>query len=136
MRSSSVFVPLFLPAFVFPGVAAAQAGPSEYGIGDPAYSLLNARAVAHRQTAFVNRDADSGLNRGFPVGFFGSISKIQVQAACLDEAQSSTSWHASRLGDPSVAPGPMANYACPERGCSALYPATALPRRDVSASTY
>ena len=58
-------------------------------VGDGAYSLLNARTHASREAFFVYQDADSGLNHGFPSGFFGSneetLNKLHLQAACIDD---------------------------------------------------
>lgn len=55
-------------------------------ISDAAYPLLAERVTANRTSFFVYRDANSGLNHGFPSGFFGSdISKISLDAACIDD---------------------------------------------------
>jgi len=50
-----------------------------------AYSLLNQRVGVNRANFYVYQDADSGLNHGFPSGFFGTISKLHLNAACLDD---------------------------------------------------
>lgn len=55
-------------------------------ISDAAYPLLTERVAAIRTGFFLYQDADSGLNHGFPSGFFGSdIRKIRLDTACIDD---------------------------------------------------
>jgi hypothetical protein len=55
------------------------------GISNPAYQTLNARSSANQAAFYVYRDADSGLNHGFPSGFFGILSSIDIDTACVDD---------------------------------------------------
>jgi len=56
-------------------------------VSDAAYPLLTERVTANRASFFVYQDADSGLNHGFPSGFFGSdINKIRLDAGCIDDS--------------------------------------------------
>jgi hypothetical protein len=50
------------------------------------YQLLNQRAAENRQTFFVYQDSDAGANHGVASGFFGAFQKIDVDAACIDDA--------------------------------------------------
>lgn len=56
---------------------------------DAAFSLLAQRATENRNAFYLYRDADSGLNHGFPSGFFGALDKIGIDAACIDDPSSS-----------------------------------------------
>lgn len=51
-----------------------------------AYELLNQRAAEGTARFYVYRDADSGLNHGFPSGFFGAVKKVAIDTACIDDA--------------------------------------------------
>ncbi len=64
-----------------------------------AYLLLNRRAEANRARFYVYQDAGSGLNRGFPSGFFGNRSTVQLDTACIDDPSSpiGCSTNANRL---------------------------------------
>ena len=59
-------------------------------LGETAYPLLTERVAANRESFFIYDDVDSGFNHGFPSGFFGNsettLSKIHLDAACLDDA--------------------------------------------------
>lgn len=61
-------------------------------ISDTAYPLLGDRVQANRRSFDVYEDSDSGLNHGFPSGFFANntdtLSKIHLDAACLDDTNS------------------------------------------------
>src|SRR5436305_2768057 len=61
---------------------------------DAAYSVLTGRTEANRQAFYVYLDGDSGFNHGFPSGFFadslGTLQKIHLDSACLDDSSSST----------------------------------------------
>lgn len=54
---------------------------------DAAYMLISQRVTGNRSVFFVYKDADSGFNHGFPSGFFPAATKIQIDAACLDDPQ-------------------------------------------------
>src|SRR3954465_2801733 len=59
-----------------------------------AYSVLAGRAEASRQSFYVYLDGDAGFNHGFPSGFFadrpGTLQKIHLDSACLDDSASPT----------------------------------------------
>jgi hypothetical protein len=59
-----------------------------------AYSVLAGRAEASRQSFYVYLDGDAGFNHGFPSGFFadrpGTLQKIHLDSACLDDSSSPT----------------------------------------------
>lgn len=52
--------------------------------------LINERAGQARNAFYVYQDNDSADNHGFPSGLFGQTSKIHLDAACIDDAASST----------------------------------------------
>ncbi|MGD0222147.1 MAG: choice-of-anchor D domain-containing protein [Terriglobia bacterium] len=60
--------------------ADAQSGPSV----SSAYQELHQRAVANATNFYVYRDQDSGLNHGYPSGWFGTISAISIDTGCID----------------------------------------------------
>src|SRR5262245_59940639 len=67
-------------------------------IGDAVYPLLHELTTANQDNFFVYQDADSGLNHGFPSGFFAGdgttdyrddlVKKIQLDAAGIDDPAS------------------------------------------------
>ncbi len=64
---------------------------SQTAISTGAYNLLNARTSANQQNFFVYSDQDSGLNKGFPSGFFastGNLGTIHIDTGCIDDASS------------------------------------------------
>jgi hypothetical protein len=73
---------IFLPVVVSLAVAL----PSIAVDRDAAYSLVSQRVAGNRQVFYVYQDADAGTNHGFASGFFGSFTKIEVDAACVDDA--------------------------------------------------
>ncbi len=58
-------------------------------ISDCGFRLLNQRATENQTAFFVYKDADSGLNHGFPSGLFGNsgfdLNKVKLDAACIDD---------------------------------------------------
>lgn len=54
-------------------------------ISDAAYSRIIQWTVANQASFYVYQNADSGFNHGIPSGFFGSVDKIQLNAACIDD---------------------------------------------------
>lgn len=52
---------------------------------DAIYRLLGDRIASNRTRFYVYRDADSGLNHGFPSGLFGTFAKVHLDAACVDD---------------------------------------------------
>ena len=52
-------------------------------ISDAAYPLLAGRVTESASAFAIYRDADSAFNHGYPSGFFGEISKVRVNAACV-----------------------------------------------------
>jgi hypothetical protein len=68
-------------------------------ISDAAYPLLNQLTAGNQQQFYVYQDADSAYNHGFPSGFFGTISKIHLNTAALDDpsATSGVSTDPNRL---------------------------------------
>src|ERR1017187_2021700 len=62
-------------------------------ISGPAYDLLSQRTAANQSNFYVYLDQDSGLNHGFPSGFFatsGNLSTIHIDSGCIDDATSAT----------------------------------------------
>src|SRR5882762_4768675 len=59
-------------------------------ISTPAYNVLNSRTPANKQSLYVYLDQDSGLNHGFPSGFFASstanLATIHIDTGCIDDA--------------------------------------------------
>ena len=53
-------------------------------ISSTAYGLLLERVKANRKSFFIYEDDDSGFNHGFPSGFFGTISQLSLDTACLN----------------------------------------------------
>lgn len=47
--------------------------------------MINERTADNSEAFFVYQDADSGFNHGFPSGLFGTVPKIHLDAACLDD---------------------------------------------------
>jgi hypothetical protein len=64
--------------------------PGEFPISESAYPLLQERVETNRNAFFVYRDADAAANHGYPSGLFGTTSKIHIDAACLDDPDSTT----------------------------------------------
>jgi hypothetical protein len=62
------------------------------GLSDCGYQLVNGRASAGTSAFYVYKDADSGLNHGFPSGIFGSPQRladaVTLDAGCIDSAAS------------------------------------------------
>src|SRR5688500_17502681 len=55
-------------------------------VADAAYPLLLDRTRLSGSGFFVYQDADSGLNHGFPSGFFGpALHKIRLDAAAVND---------------------------------------------------
>lgn len=50
----------------------------EGDLSEPAYQLLAKWTIANRKNFYVYQNADSGFNHGFPSGFFGATSKIDI----------------------------------------------------------
>lgn len=59
-------------------------------VSDAAFPLLAARLAEARGNFYVYRDADSGLNHGFPTGRAGAAAKVHVDAAAIDDPNSPT----------------------------------------------
>ena len=57
-----------------------QSGPSV----SSAYQELHQRAVANATNFYVYQDQDSGLNHGYPSGWFGTTSAITIDTGCID----------------------------------------------------
>jgi len=72
-------------------VAGAQ---SQTDISTGAYGLLNTRTAANQQSMYVYLDQDSGLNHGFPSGFFasnpGNLATIHIDTGCIDDPNAAT----------------------------------------------
>jgi hypothetical protein len=66
-------------------LSAVPAFASPFPISDAAYPLLLDRTQTNRQAFYIYQDADSGFNHGFPSGWFGAISKIHIDTACIDD---------------------------------------------------
>ena len=68
-------------------------------LSNAAYALLVERVTANQTRFDVYQDADSGLNHGFPSGLFGSVGKMHLNTACVDDpsAVSGCSSDPSRL---------------------------------------
>lgn len=79
---------LLAPDKLFPAPRTASSRDlSRSAVSDAAYPLLTERVTANRASFFVYQDADSGLNHGFPSGFFGSdVNKIHLDAGCIDDS--------------------------------------------------
>jgi len=60
--------------------ANAQSGPSV----SSGYQELHLRAVANATNFYLYQDQDSGLNHGFPSGFFGTTSTLTIDTGCID----------------------------------------------------
>ncbi|NOT62002.1 MAG: hypothetical protein HOP19_17445 [Acidobacteria bacterium] len=54
-------------------------------ISDGVFPLLWRRTLYNRIGFYVFQDADSGINRGYPSGFFGQIEKLSLDAACVND---------------------------------------------------
>jgi hypothetical protein len=63
-------------------------------ISDCGFRLLNQRASENQNGFFVYKDADSGLNHGFPSGLFSNrgfdLTRVELDAACIDDPRSPT----------------------------------------------
>jgi hypothetical protein len=59
----------------------AQSGPSV----SSAYQELHQRAAANANAFYVYLDQDSGLNHGYPSGWFGTTSAITIDTGCIDD---------------------------------------------------
>ena len=63
---------------------------SQTSISTPAYNVLNSRTQANQQSFYVYLDQDSGLNHGFPSGFFASntanLGTIHIDTGCIFDA--------------------------------------------------
>jgi len=63
-------------------------------ISDNAYTLLNQRSTADQTAFYVYQNSDSGLNHGFPSGFFGdsqaTLAKLHINPAAIDDPSSPT----------------------------------------------
>jgi len=72
---------------LFSGLLVLAQGPKSSGqtVSDTAYGLINSRAAANQASFYVYQDQDSGLNHGFPSGFFGNIGTTHVDSGCIDD---------------------------------------------------
>jgi hypothetical protein len=65
-------------------------GRSQTSISTRAYNVLNSQTQANEQSFYVYFDQDSGLNHGFPSGFFASsianLGTIHIDTGCIDDA--------------------------------------------------
>src|ERR1041385_1102030 len=61
---------------------------SNFPISDAAYPVLLDRTQTNRHAFYVYQDGDSGFNHGFPSGLFGTLSKIHIDTACIDDPAS------------------------------------------------
>lgn len=64
---------------------------SQSGIADPALAFVNQLVSANRSKFAVYEDSDSGLNHGFPSGWFPGgpvLSKIHLGTACVYDSAS------------------------------------------------
>jgi len=73
-------------------------------VSGPAYKLLNQRVSANRISFYVYKDQDSGLNHGFPSGFFANranLSTIHIDSGCVNDfnARNGCSTNASALDE-------------------------------------
>src|SRR5437879_2868754 len=86
-RRSPIVAVLLGTIFSLLNVLLAQ---SQTTISTHAYNVLNSRAEANQQSFYVYRDQDSGLNHGFPSGFFASntanLGTIHIDTGCIDDA--------------------------------------------------
>ncbi len=80
--------------FVFHGAGGSPQMADLRGVGVASCStirecslqFLNERASENQDHFFVYKDADSGFNKGFPSGLFGSnLSQVTLDAACVDD---------------------------------------------------
>ena len=71
-RVRCAIVVMMVPVLILSAATAirAQRGPSV----SSAYQELHQRTVANANNFYVYLDQDSGLNHGFPSGWFGTIS--------------------------------------------------------------
>jgi hypothetical protein len=58
-------------------------------ISDNAFPPLSVRATADQSQFYVYQNSDSGLNHGFPSGFFGdsqaTLAKLHINPAAIDD---------------------------------------------------
>ena len=80
----TITVVLYIASAALP--AKAQSGPSV----SLAYEELRQRIVANTNNFYVYLDQDSGLNHGFPSGFFGTINAITIDTGCIDDPTDSS----------------------------------------------
>jgi len=64
-----------------------KAAPSPVSgpISNLAYQELTNRVSANQANFFVYLDEDSGLNHGFPSGFFGTGPQVSIDTGCIDD---------------------------------------------------
>src|SRR4051812_16921361 len=67
---------------LLPSISRTQA--SGAGISGPVYKLLEQREAADQAGFAIYVDQDSGLNHGFPSGFFGNIAAVHIDTGCVD----------------------------------------------------
>jgi len=79
-RATMIMIVVLFIVSTAPAIQA-QSGPSV----SSAYQELHQRVVANTNNFYVYQDQDSGLNHGFPSGFFGTISAITVDTGCIDD---------------------------------------------------
>jgi hypothetical protein len=73
-------------AAVVAGTGSAQLGtPDSVALRPAAYALLHERVRANQLHFYIYKDADSGLNHGFPSGFFGGVDSIHIDTTCVDD---------------------------------------------------
>jgi hypothetical protein len=91
-RETVVWRTLFVPLCLMLGLGAVITTRSVHAstISVGGYTVLNGRTAINRANFFVYMDQDSGLNHGFPSGFFGDVNEISINAGCLDDPLSLT----------------------------------------------
>ncbi len=60
-------------------------------ISEPAYQFISQQVIANRARFYVYGDQDSGMNHGFPSGFFaspGNQGTIHIDSGCVDDLMS------------------------------------------------
>ena len=73
------------------GILSDTAQAQSSAISDPAYQMISQHVVANQKDFYVYRDQDTGLNHGFPSGFFasntGNLGTIHMDTGCIDDPQ-------------------------------------------------
>lgn len=70
--------------------SASQSSGAAFTAADLAFEMLNARIQERLDAFYVYKNEDSGFNHGFPSGFFGATSKIELDTGCVDDPTSQT----------------------------------------------